>query len=1034
MKSMRWMPVLFILGLALPVCRPVSLSAAPFAYITNSGDNTVSVLDTATNTVTATVPVGTNPQAVAVSPDGTRVYVSNAAIGSVSILDTATNTVVATVSVGSGPFGLAVTPDGGRVYVSNYNDYTVSVIDTATNTVATTLPIGKWPCGVAVAPDGSRVYVGVYGDDSVAILDTATNTVTATVPVGTAPWGLALTPDGAHLYVANYLSNDVSVISTATNTVTATVPVAPNPHGIAVTPDGAQVYVANFAASSVWVLATASNTAIAAVPVGGGADGVATTPDGERVYVVNYWDNTVSVIATATNTVTDTVPVGTKPVAFGQFIRPPSPATPPPLTVTSLSADKASPQVAGTAITFTATATGGVAPYQYQWWVHNGTTWTVGQAWSPSNTFAWTPTAPGSYLLQVWARSSGITADTAEAYKQIAYTITAPPPLSVTSLTATPASPQVEDTPVTFTATATGGVAPVQYKWWIGYGCALGGPVAHVCWDVLQDWGTSPTVVWRAWQGLSVQRIQVWARSGGNTADTAEAYKEIIYTVTRNVPTVTSLTADQAAPQPIRTPITFTATATGGVAPVQYKWWVFNGSTWSVGQAWSAGNTFAWTPTAPGSYLLQVWARNSGTTTDMAEAYRQVAYTITPPPPLSVPSVTPDRPSPQPEGTTITFTATATGGVAPIQYKWWLYNGRAWSVGQPWSTSTTFAWMPTVPGAYTIQVWARNAGTTTDTAEAYRQVAYTVAGGVALTVTSVTPDKPSPQVAGTPITLTATATGGVAPYQYKWWVEKGGVWTVGRDWGTGNTVAWTPSNAGSYTLQVWARSHGSTAETAEAYRQVSYTVTAPPPLTVTGVTPDKAAPQVVGTPITFTAAASGGVAPYQYKWWGLYRCPIGIGAAIDCWLVDQDWGTSNTFTLTGRTERTSTFQVWARSVGSTADTAEAYRQFSYTWTLPPPLSVTSLTADKTSPQPIGTAITFTATATSGVAPYQYKWWVYNGTTWSVGQDWGTNTTFAWTPTAPGSYLLQVWARNSGTTTDTPEAYGQLAYMVSPPPR
>ena len=52
-------------------------SLAQNAYITNTGSNTVSVIDTATNTVTATIPVGGEPYSVAVSPDGSKVYVAN---------------------------------------------------------------------------------------------------------------------------------------------------------------------------------------------------------------------------------------------------------------------------------------------------------------------------------------------------------------------------------------------------------------------------------------------------------------------------------------------------------------------------------------------------------------------------------------------------------------------------------------------------------------------------------------------------------------------------------------------------------------------------------------------------------------------------------------------------------------------------------------------------------------------------------------------------------------------------------------------
>ncbi len=294
------------------------------AYVTNANGNTVSVIDVATNAVVATVPVGTTPEGVAVTPDGTLVYVTNTLDDTVSVIDAATNTVTATVVVGSRPFGVAVTPNGTRVYVANELSNAVSVISTATNTVTATVLVGLDPRGVALTPDGTRVYVANFNSNTVSVISTATNTVTATVPVGPGPIGVAATPDGARVYVANQTSNTVSVISTATNTVIATVPVggptAEPAGGVAVTPDGTRVYVAPGPSSTVSVISTATNTVTATVPVGTTPGGLAVTPDGTRVYVPNIGSSTVSVISIATNTVTATVPVGNGPIAFGQFI------------------------------------------------------------------------------------------------------------------------------------------------------------------------------------------------------------------------------------------------------------------------------------------------------------------------------------------------------------------------------------------------------------------------------------------------------------------------------------------------------------------------------------------------------------------------------------------------------------------------------------------------------------------------------------------------------------------------------------------
>ncbi len=105
--------------------------ATDTVYVTDYYDGTVSVIDGATNTVTATIPVGSGPDGVGVDPATDTVYVTNFNDGTVSVIDGATNTVTATIPVGLQPFGVGVNPATHAVYVTNYNhgtDGTVSVI------------------------------------------------------------------------------------------------------------------------------------------------------------------------------------------------------------------------------------------------------------------------------------------------------------------------------------------------------------------------------------------------------------------------------------------------------------------------------------------------------------------------------------------------------------------------------------------------------------------------------------------------------------------------------------------------------------------------------------------------------------------------------------------------------------------------------------------------------------------------------------------------------------------------------------------
>ena len=132
----------------------------------------MSVINTSTNTVTATVTVGSNSRGVAITPDGSDAYVTSPTGGDVSVIDTGTNSDTATVTVGSGPRGLAITPDGSTAYVANGSGETVSVIDTGTNSVTATLTVGSNPTGVAFTPNSATAYVSNYTSGSVSAIAT----------------------------------------------------------------------------------------------------------------------------------------------------------------------------------------------------------------------------------------------------------------------------------------------------------------------------------------------------------------------------------------------------------------------------------------------------------------------------------------------------------------------------------------------------------------------------------------------------------------------------------------------------------------------------------------------------------------------------------------------------------------------------------------------------------------------------------------------------------------------------------------------
>ncbi|MEO8101152.1 MAG: choice-of-anchor D domain-containing protein, partial [Betaproteobacteria bacterium] len=369
-------------------------ATGPYAYIANRTDNTVSVIDTPTNSVVATIPVGVNPYGVAVNPAGSRVYVSNQNASSVSVIDAASNTVVATVPVGINPLGLAVTPGGNRVYAAVAVSNAVYVIDGASNSVLTTIPVGGSPIGVAINPAGTLAYVANASSNNVSVIDTGSNAVIATVPVGTGPFGVAINPAGTFAYVANQNSGNVSVIDTASNIVVATVVTGFTPYTVAINAAGTRVFLANNA--NVSVIDTATNTVTTNIAVGASPRGVAFNPAGTFAYVANMSSNNVSVIDTSSNTVVATVAVGAGPLPLGQFIVPAAVSLM-PVTITS-----PAPGGGSVAVAYSHSYSAvGTAPYN--WSVLFGAL-PPGLALNPlTGVLSGTPTAAGVYAFSVQA-------------------------------------------------------------------------------------------------------------------------------------------------------------------------------------------------------------------------------------------------------------------------------------------------------------------------------------------------------------------------------------------------------------------------------------------------------------------------------------------------------------------------------------------------------------------------------------------------------------------------------------------------------
>jgi hypothetical protein len=279
-------------------------------------------------------------------------------------------------------------------------------------------------------------------------------------------------------------------------------------------------------------------------------------------------------------------------------------------------ASPASPALPGTRVTVTASAAG-CSHAEYEFWLlaPGAGSYTLAQAYSPTNTMSWDTTggALGTYRVSVWVRDStsaglyGNTSGRWDAYSS-SLTYTVGGGCASVSDSALPAAAAMRGATVTITAVAVGCANPL-YEFWLLAPGASG-------YSLAQAYGTSGTLSWDTTaKPLGSFRVVVWVRdaagsgTAGNASGRWDAYNSrLLYAVTAGCPSVDARSSRSGSIT------TVTASAPGCPSP-QYEFWLLapGTATYTLAQAYGSSNTFGFDTTgkAAGTYRVAVWVRDS---------------------------------------------------------------------------------------------------------------------------------------------------------------------------------------------------------------------------------------------------------------------------------------------------------------------------------------------------------------------------------------------------------------------------------------
>jgi YVTN family beta-propeller protein len=309
--------------LGISGCRRSSFPDVPpgyreYAYISNGGSNTVTVLDLVYLRQDRTLQVGTNPTNLAVNPVRNEIYVVNTQSGTISVIDAENNRIVATIPVHRLPSFISVDPTGHRAYVANSGSNTFSILDLDRRRQIAVAGTGEQPDVVRISPDGRSLVVTNRGSSSVSIFDVPPYNpeapeppphLRAAFPGCPGAGDAVILPDSSKAFIACSAGHQVMAVSLAaapgswaarqnpaltTDHMLTLLDVGKIPVHLAMKPDGGEIFVSNFGSDSISEISTPTNEVGGTYAIGNRPVRGIVSRDNSTLWVANFGADSIA--------------------------------------------------------------------------------------------------------------------------------------------------------------------------------------------------------------------------------------------------------------------------------------------------------------------------------------------------------------------------------------------------------------------------------------------------------------------------------------------------------------------------------------------------------------------------------------------------------------------------------------------------------------------------------------------------------------------------------------------------------------------
>jgi YVTN family beta-propeller protein len=285
-----------------------SAQAADLAFVINSNDANISLIDVHSHREVGRIPMLREPHHMALTPDHRSLVIGDTSGNALFFLDPRTGAVQRRVTI-SDPYQIQYSPDGRYFTVAALARNQIDIYDAASLALLHRISARSMPSHINYSPDSSRVFVSLQGTDKLIAIETATGRVVWNARVGRTPAGVLW--NRGRLLIGIMGEAHIAVVDPTDGHVDKVIPTGRGAHTLFVSHDGKLIYATNRVDATLTVIDPATLTVLRTINVFGGPDDLDFAPDG-KIWAALRFAQSVAVIDPGTGEV-ERIPVGRSP-------------------------------------------------------------------------------------------------------------------------------------------------------------------------------------------------------------------------------------------------------------------------------------------------------------------------------------------------------------------------------------------------------------------------------------------------------------------------------------------------------------------------------------------------------------------------------------------------------------------------------------------------------------------------------------------------------------------------------------------------